>query len=331
MNTKYRLIVNYFSLLVLITGVISPQSVFASHTPNPGSVTIAGSLQSELGCAGDWDPACANTHLTYDSNDDVWQGTWTIPAGSYEYKAALNNAWGESYGLHGGANNIPLPLGADTSVKFYYDHKSHWITDNVNSVIAVAPGSFQSELGCSGDWDAGCLRSWLQDPDGDGIYTFETTALPAGNYESKVALNETWDVNYGQGGVQNGANIAFSVPSNNTKVIFSYDPSTHVLTIQAGPGPDNNVFWDGLRHDLRDLLYRTPGGAVPAGTPVLIRFRTFHNDVTGVSLRVYDLNANGQRIIPMSLAAEDVSCYQPGLEASTCDFWQTTLNEADPQ
>jgi len=26
----------------------------ASHTPNPSSVTIAGSLQSELGCPGDW-------------------------------------------------------------------------------------------------------------------------------------------------------------------------------------------------------------------------------------------------------------------------------------
>ena len=40
---------------------------------NPTSVTIPGSLQDELGCAGDWDPACSNTYLTYDENDDVWQ------------------------------------------------------------------------------------------------------------------------------------------------------------------------------------------------------------------------------------------------------------------
>jgi glycosidase/fibronectin type 3 domain-containing protein len=336
MNAKsmsfYRLLVNCLSLLVLITGVISPQPVSASHTPDPTSVTIAGSPQSEMGCAGDWDPTCAATHLAYDSSDDVWQGSWTIPAGSYEYKATINDSWDENYGLHAapGGANIPLALGADTSVKFYYDHKSHWATDSMSSVIAVAPGSFQSELGCPDDWQPDCLRSWLQDPDGDGIYTFETTALTAGNYEGKVALNEAWDVNYGQGGVQNGANIAFTVSSNNTKVIFSYDSSSHVLTIQAGPGPDNNVFWDGLRHDSRDLLYRSPGGAVTAGTPVLIRFRTFHNDVTGVSLRVYDLNANAQRIIPMSPAATDVSCYQPGLEASTCDFWQATLDETSP-
>jgi len=70
-------------------------------------------------------------------------------------------------------------------VKFYFDDKTHWITDNQNSVIAVAPGSFQSELGCPGDWDPGCLRSWLQDIDGDGIYTFETTSIPA---SSKPAI-----------------------------------------------------------------------------------------------------------------------------------------------
>ena len=35
---------------------------------------------------------------------------------------------------------------------------------------------------------------------------------------------------------------------------------------------------------------------MPAGTPVTLRFRTFHNDVTGVNLRVYDLNAGGQRV-----------------------------------
>ena len=170
-------------------------------------------------------------------NDDVWQGTFDdLPAGDYEYKAPLNDSWDENYGLHavqGNGANIPLNLPDVTSVKFYYDHKSHWITDNQGSTIAVAPGSFQSELGCSGDWDPGCLRSWLQDIDGDGIYTFETTALPAGSYEGKVAINESWDENYGAGGVPNGSNIAFTVPSDGTKVTFTYNATTHVLTIEV--------------------------------------------------------------------------------------------------
>src|SRR5512146_1524930 len=222
-----RRLVSFFGiLLLLVTSFASlrPSTVAKANTPNPTSVTIAGDLDSEIGCAGDWDPTCAAAHLTYDANDDVWQNTFTIPAGNWQYKAALNDSWNENYGLHAvpGGDNIPLNLAASTAVKFYYDHKTHWITDNHNSVIAVAPGSFQHLLGCSGDWDPGCLRSWLEDPDGDGIYTFETTALPAGNYQGKVALNESWDVNYGLGGVQNGANISFNVPANNAKITFRY-------------------------------------------------------------------------------------------------------------
>ncbi|HEU4941969.1 MAG TPA: glycoside hydrolase family 15 protein, partial [Gaiellaceae bacterium] len=224
-------------LLLALAGaalVLLPAAA-ASHTPNPSSVTIAGSLQSELGCPGDWQPDCAATHLGYDADDDVWQRTFALPAGSYEYKAPLNDAWTENYGLHAQQDgaNIPLALPADAGVKFYYDHKSHWVTDNKTSVIAVAPGSFQSELGCAGDWDPGCLRSWLQDPDGDGVYAFETTALPQGSYEAKVAINESWDENYGQGGVPGGANIPFTVPVDGAKVTFTYDATSHILTVEA--------------------------------------------------------------------------------------------------
>jgi hypothetical protein len=69
-------------------------------------------------------------------------GDVSLPAGNYEYKAALNNSWDENYGLHAQPNgsNVPLDLPSSTNVKFYYDHKTHWITDNHNSVIAVAAG-----------------------------------------------------------------------------------------------------------------------------------------------------------------------------------------------
>jgi pullulanase len=220
--------------LLFVPG-LGPQtsSVLAAHTPNPTSVTIAGSMQSELGCPGDWQPECGVTHLTYDANDDVWQGSWNIPAGNYEYKAALNDSWDENYGLHAipGGPNIPLSLTGTTSVKFYYDHKTHWITDNKTSTIAVAVGSFQSELGCSGDWAPDCLRSWLQDIDGDGVYTYTTSALPAGIYEAKVAINESWDENYGANCAPGGANISFSVPSDNAPVSFTYNSTTHCLDI----------------------------------------------------------------------------------------------------
>ena len=119
-----------------------------------------------------------------------------IAAAPYEYKAALNDAWTENYGANATLNgaNISLTVGDANATKFYYSHASHWVTSNRNAAIATAAGSFQSEIGCPGDWQPDCLRSWLQDPDGDGVYTFVTHEIPAGDYEMKAALNEAWDI-----------------------------------------------------------------------------------------------------------------------------------------
>jgi hypothetical protein len=231
------------SLLSLALVALAVSAPLAAAAPT--TVTVTGSMQSEVGCGSDWDPTCVTTNLAYDANDDVWQGTFLISAGSFEYKAAINGAWTVNYGLHAILNgaNIPLNAVATQSVKFYYDDKTHWVTDNIGSVIATAAGSFQSELGCPGDWQPDCLRSWLQDPDGDGIYTFTTTALPAGFYDGKVAINESFVENYGQGGVPNGPNIPFVVPFNGAQTAFRYDSTTHVMTIMVAPelvGTANN-------------------------------------------------------------------------------------------
>ena len=122
------------------------------------------------------------THLTLDSDDGVWQASFPVPAGSWEYKAALDGTWAENYGAGAVRDgpNIALSLGEPGQVKFFYDDETHWVTDNQTSVIATVPGSFQSELGCANDWDPGCLRSWLQDPDGDGVGRFSDVIPAAG-------------------------------------------------------------------------------------------------------------------------------------------------------
>src|SRR5690606_30479270 len=166
----------------------------------------------------------------------LWSATFDLPAGDYEYKVTLNGSWDVNYGLYAEPNgaNIPLSLAEDTSVRFIYDHNTHWVTDSVNSIIANVPGSYQSEIGCADDWQPWCLRTLLQDIDGDGIYTYSTAAIPAGFYEAKVAFNESWDLNYGEGGAQNGPNIGFTVPEENTETVFSFDTITNVMTISVG-------------------------------------------------------------------------------------------------
>jgi uncharacterized repeat protein (TIGR01451 family) len=223
-------------IITIIALLIIGIPVLANSTPDPTTVTIVGDFQDEIGCPGDWQPDCAVTYLTYDGDDDVWQGTFSIPAGNWQYKAALNNSWVENYGAYATPDgaNINLILSDPSNIKFYYDHKSHWVTDSANSVIATVAGSFQDEIGCPGDWQADCLRSWLQDPDGDGIYVFVTDQIPGGDYEAKVTHNESWDEYYGADGVPNGTFISFSVTDGDI-VIFQYDPITHILNINTPP------------------------------------------------------------------------------------------------
>ena len=148
-------------------------------------------------------------------------------------------------------------------MKFYFDDATHWITSSATSLIATVPGSFQSELGCPGDWDPGCLRSWLEDPDGDGIYAFTTSALPPGSYEAKVAIDESWTLNYGAGGVQNGANIAFTVPAACAPVTFQWDSSSHVLTVAAGGVKPGNLALARAHWVTRDTIAWDTGPAEP--------------------------------------------------------------------
>ncbi len=211
----------------------------ATADTQPSAVSVPGSFGAQVGCPGDWQPDCAQVQLTRRSNDDVWSTTLTLKAGSYEYKAALNNSWDVNYGAGAvqGGPNIALTVPADnTKVTFYYDNATHWVTSDLQNPIVTAAGDFQSELGCPSDWSPDCLRSWLEDPDGDGTYTFTTTGLPAGDYQVKATVGLSWDVNYGAGGVPGGANIDFSVPADGATVTFSFNSTSHVLSVLAGNG-----------------------------------------------------------------------------------------------
>ena len=118
--------------VLTLLGFVLFAALAAANTPDPKSVTIAGSLDSQIGCSADWQPNCAAAHLTYSATNGMWTGTWTVPAGNWEYKAALNDSWDENYGLHAqsGGGNIPLSLATAKAVKFYYDHKTQCLIDH---------------------------------------------------------------------------------------------------------------------------------------------------------------------------------------------------------
>ena len=229
----------------------------------PGSVTVAGSFNSEMGCPGDWQPACPAARLTLDARSSIWTKTFTgLPAGDFEYKAAIDGAWTENYGAGGVKDgpNIAVTVPPSGTVTFYYDPATHWVTSDAQGPIITLPGSFQSELGCGDDWQPDCLRPWLQDPDGDGVHTFTTSAIPAGSYETKVAHGLSWAENYGLGGAPGGANIPFTA-TEGQPVTFSYTAATHQLavtsTTPAGDLGSERAQW--LTRDL--IAWDLPAGA----------------------------------------------------------------------
>jgi pullulanase-type alpha-1,6-glucosidase len=245
----------------------------------PDNVNVAGSHNSEMGCSGDWQPDCAQAQLALDATDQIWKGKFTtIPAGDFEYKAAINKSWDESYGAGGSKTGSNIGYTAPgTDVTFYYDHATHWATSDAQGSIITAPGSFQSELGCAQDWMAGCMRPWLQDPDGDGTYTWSTDQIPAGSYEFKVAHGLGWDESYGDG----GSNVALSVPTAGSVVTITYVLATHQISVKnskAGATPDlmrSTAFWVG-----KDLM-AWPATSTPAGANLALLKWRLHWSPTG--------------------------------------------------
>jgi pullulanase-type alpha-1,6-glucosidase len=251
-------------LAILFASLFSAQaSVAQAQGSNPTIVNIPGTHQDELGCPGEWQPACEATLLTYDIEDDVWQGTYEIqPANDDDkkgprYKVALNGGWGENYGLNATQNgpDIPLLVSEPTLVKFYYDHKTHWITDNFNKQIIVAMGSFQKQIGCFNDNDATCLRAWLQDPDGDGLYDVTLRGIKPGDYTVTFTLNE--DANQVIGEPQQ-----FTVAKEGDAVYFGYDSVKNQFTISASGAPVGNLTKQRAIWINKDtILWRISGGS----------------------------------------------------------------------
>ena len=95
----------------------------------PSSVTVAGDLNSEMGCAADWSPACEQARMTYDAAAGLWRLTAELPAGTWQYKIAVNASWDENYGAGGvpGGANISLTT-TGGPVTFTYDHATHVVS-----------------------------------------------------------------------------------------------------------------------------------------------------------------------------------------------------------
>jgi len=211
-----------------------PAATDAEPTEIPELVNIPGTIQDVLGCPGPWAPDCTETALEYNAEWDIWSRTFEVPAGSYEYKVAINGSWTENYGAFADQDggNIILNVPETQEVTFIYDHKTNWISDTVRHDLVTAVGEFQTQLGCESA-DATCLASWLQDVDGDGIYNLSTSGLSAGEYDVRISLGGG-DATLGADGTTDGENIVFVVPEDNDSVNFTFDSNLSLMVVNVG-------------------------------------------------------------------------------------------------
>lgn len=236
-------IIMIFSLIFSMLG-IPPSPARANNAPS--QVTLVGTLQSELGHSGDWDPAAAATTMKNMGNGE-YSFTGHLPAGSYEYKIAIDGKWDENYGSANYSNpsgaskdgNILISLAQDSQVTFYYNHGTHRIADSTYYVPIEADklprviGSFQSGIGEAADWSPTDARLIMQDSDYDNVYTV-TADVYEGDHEYQIALG-----NDAASAVHPANREALQLPQD-VKVTFSYNANNHGVaarfTVPADPG-----------------------------------------------------------------------------------------------
>src|SRR6478672_6465390 len=112
---------------LVLAGAVVPLAGTTTARAAERTATLVGSLQSELGCPGDWQPDCTDTDLVRQDGTSTYAAEFDVPAGSYELKVAIDHGWGESYGQDGGGSNVPLVLKGPERLRVTYDDTSHSI------------------------------------------------------------------------------------------------------------------------------------------------------------------------------------------------------------
>jgi len=131
-------------------------------------------------------------------------------------------SWGDAITISArdGKQDVPTAMkeGAD---------KIRALIANPLTGMVNAPGSYQAQAGCPGDWQPECAATAMTMGD-DGKYRSGPFNLTAGDYEFKVALDGAWTTNYGSDGLQDGPNYKVTLAADGT-IEFVYDPATKLV------------------------------------------------------------------------------------------------------
>lgn len=196
------------------------------------SIVAAGSFNSEVGCPGDWNNDCEAAELVLDEDSGLYIGEFDLDAGSYEYKISRGaswedeNVWGE-FGQQPG-DNIPFTTDGSTTY-IVFDLATGWSVAGNRSALYTVRGSFQSQVGCDGDWNADTCLATVMYPQQSGDLAYRTDRIAAGAGSFKIGLGEGWGQSWP------GDNYDF-VLGEKEVATFVIDPSTKAVSfLQDNP------------------------------------------------------------------------------------------------
>ncbi len=178
-------------------------------------------------------------------NNPQWN-TIQVTLKDVEQDASLNGLFNN--GSWGDSNQTPnWQLGGDSAAEgflaelksgkneFWYDLENGKASVSTTAPAgwsdpnrtAHVPGTFPGP-----SWDP-ASNQMTYDPE-LGLYVLTFENVPAANYEFKIAINGSWDENYGRGGIKNSPsdNISVTVPKTmDVTVYFSYDSKLAVTNV----------------------------------------------------------------------------------------------------
>ena len=213
--------------------------------------TVAGSPAALFGT--EWDQT--NTANDMTKRDD---GIYSLELkgkalakGKIEYKICANHAWSESYPESNETLEIPEDGIYDVTFIFNPENKDHGamavktgdvVIEKVYSVV----GAFQllggdepveddeaSTTLFGGKWDVATEANDMSADGSNFVLVKSNIDLPAGQIACKVAVNHSWNENYGAEGVMDGDNVFTPITQAGTyNVKFTFNPETKILTVE---------------------------------------------------------------------------------------------------
>ncbi|MBC8060734.1 MAG: hypothetical protein H7Y18_08715 [Clostridiaceae bacterium] len=176
-----------------------------------------------LQCGGkDWDPADTTYALDY-MGGGFYKKTFTLKAGTYEYKTAYNSGWNQGEV----ADNVKISLTKDTEVTFIANPLEGICTDSINTPLILGSVSLIGTIRNVGDpanTDITSKGFDFSNLTGDGKYIY-SGFFKEGSYQYKGLENYAWT----SGGLPAGANIDITIPKGGKYVVFIGDRAARTM------------------------------------------------------------------------------------------------------